>query len=112
MPAVPCAARALLAHHRIFVRAVRSEWTHSTMMAEVYGGLGPGDADTVELWGQRETLHVYDTRDWQVVVGSLSHDPDARWRHRRMVAKGGASDVDQFHRLCTRAEKVRSCAVY
>lgn len=58
----------------------------------------------VELWGQRETLHVYAVRDWSWLVGAMSHDPDTRWHHRRVIRKEG--DLATFLECCETVTQV------
>ena len=60
------------------------------------------DRTLVKLWGQRGTLHVYDSKDWPLVIGSCGSGPT--WSERSLAQQGG--DVDKFHAIIDRIRKI------
>ena len=95
---VCCAMCALLPRRRL--------WTHENVKAEVYGKPTGDESRTLELWGQRGTLHVYSIDDWSLIVGALAHDADRAWMHRRATLKTGGFDA--FLAVCRQTEQVRA----
>ena len=84
----------------------RRLWTHENVKAEVYGQPTGDGSRTLELWGQRGTLHVYSIDDWSLIVGALAHDADRAWMHRRATLKTGGFDA--FLAVCCQTEQVRA----
>ena len=56
----------------------------------------------VKIWGQRGTLHVYDSGDWPLIIGSREGKPT--WWERSIVRKGG--DVEGFHTIVNRVREI------
>ena len=60
------------------------------------------DRSLVKIWGQRGTLHVYDSKDWPLIVGSRGNKPT--WSERSIANKGG--DVEGFHAIVNKVRKL------